>query len=179
MKANAVGPRNLQLHYQAPHELDHFKPGLRTRIQYRSEFDDQNDWTEFDTRDFDSHQGNVNVTFGGLFPYALYTIRIRLQSNMVSEKKVLSMKCLFLTNVSSQANETEERLWSEAAETTARTLASPPGMAPKVAPGSFEIVGGALQTRRVYLYWQHIPVEQQNGPDFKYQVTEVFKAGKA
>ena len=53
-----------------------------------------------------------------------------------------------------------------------------PAMPPRVAQGSFEVVTGSLQERRVYLYWQKIPSKMHHGPGFDYVVTEVSEAGK-
>ncbi len=50
-------------------------------------------------------------------------------------------------------------------------------MPPRVAQGSFEVVTGSLQERRVYLYWQKIPSKMHHGPGFDYVVTEVSEAG--
>lgn len=71
-----------------------------------------------------------------------------------------------------QADVDEERLWSEFNEITSRTLSKIPERPPKVTQGSFEIVGG-LQDRQIYLYWQNLQKEEENGPDFKYVVTQV------
>ena len=151
----STGPRSLQLHYKIPHELDHFPPGLRTEIKYRSEFDREDYWTEYDTSDIDRHRTEATLELDGLYPYAMYTVQVRLQSQTA----------------------TEDRLWSDVTKQEARTEATVPFRAPTVAQGSFEIVGGALQSRRIYVYWQQIEPEQKNGPDFHYKISEVFEAG--
>ena len=68
------------------------------------------------------------------------------------------------------------RLWSRVAHAKVHTQQALPAAAPRMTPGSFEIVGG-LQDRTVYVYWQRIDPTQKNGKDFKYSVTSVVEAG--
>jgi hypothetical protein len=67
-------------------------------------------------------------------------------------------------------------MWSEASVSSVRTMAALPEKPPRMARGSFEIVG-ALQQRLIYVYWQHVPDFLRNGPDFEYIVTQVIEAG--
>ena len=57
------------------------------------------------------------------------------------------------------------------------TVATVPDSPPLTARGSFEVVHGNLESRRVFAYWQKLPQELHNGPDFTYTVTEVFENG--
>ena len=59
----------------------------------------------------------------------------------------------------------------------ARTLSKVPDLCPDTNLGSFEVVANGLQERTVYVYWKQIPRTAQNGPDFRYRITEVFEAG--
>ena len=56
----------------------------------------------------------------------------------------------------------------------ARTLADKPEMPPNMTLGSFEAVSHDIQKRTVYVYWRQIPDYNQNGPNFRYSVTEVI-----
>ena len=55
-----------------------------------------------------------------------------------------------------------------------RTLADKPEMPPNMTLGSFEAVSHDIQKRTVYVYWRQIPDYNQNGPNFRYSVTEVI-----
>ena len=92
-------------------------------------------------------------------------------------KELITMELMKFRFFSLQADPSETRLWSDVVTATARTLPRVPSTPPRVAQGSFEVVGG-MQERRVYLYWQQIPDTARNGPDFSYVVTEVSEAGK-
>ncbi len=157
----------LILHFRIPHNLEHFPPGLRFSVRYRSEFDSRGGdsdggnngtWTRLDTSDEDPHRKEFELPLVGLHPYAEYTAEVRL--------------------VSAKADYADERLWSAASFAAARTLPRRPDAPPRVATGSFEVVGGSLEERRVYLYWQRIPPTMHNGPGFGYIVTDVSEAGK-
>jgi hypothetical protein len=47
-------------------------------------------------------------------------------------------------------------------------------MPPNMTLGSFEAVSHDIQKRTVYVYWRQIPDYNQNGPNFRYTVTEVI-----
>lgn len=51
-----------------------------------------------------------------------------------------------------------------------------PGAAPRTDIGSFEIAENN-GNRDVYLYWQAIPQNQENGDNFKYQIVHVENDG--
>jgi len=51
-----------------------------------------------------------------------------------------------------------------------------PGAAPQTDIGSFEIAENN-GSRDIYLYWQAIPQNQENGDNFKYQIIHVEKNG--
>lgn len=51
-----------------------------------------------------------------------------------------------------------------------------PGVAPRTDIGSFEIVENN-ENREVYLYWQAIPQNQENGDNLKYQIVHVEEIG--
>lgn len=51
-----------------------------------------------------------------------------------------------------------------------------PGAAPRTDIGSFEITENN-GNRDVYLYWQAIPQNQENGDNFKYQINHVEENG--
>ena len=55
-----------------------------------------------------------------------------------------------------------------------RTLADKPEMPPNMTLGSFEAVSHDIQKRTIYVYWRQIPDYNQNGPNFRYSVTEVI-----
>lgn len=48
-----------------------------------------------------------------------------------------------------------------------------PGAPPKTTPGCFEIVSSSnnLQYMGAYVYWQQIPEESRNGPNFHYNIS--------
>ena len=76
-----------------------------------------------------------------------------------------------------KANATDYRYWSLPAIGKNRTFAKLPDNPPKTTPGSFEIIHDGLGTRKVIAYWQKIPRQMENGPDFGYTVTEVSENG--
>ncbi len=76
-----------------------------------------------------------------------------------------------------QANRSDTRLWSDPTVVKARTLSKVPDLCPDTNLGSFEVVANGLQERTVYVYWKQIPRTSQNGPDFRYRITEVFEDG--
>jgi len=77
-----------------------------------------------------------------------------------------------------QANRSDTRLWSDPTVVKARTLSKVPDLCPDTNLGSFEVVANGLQERTVYVYWKQIPRTSQNGPDFRYRITEVFEDGE-
>jgi len=78
--------RTLLLGYKIPHELEHFSPGLRFSVDFRSEFDEPGEWKAVDTSDFDHQRIEFSVEIPGLLPYALYSVRVRLLSAKVINK---------------------------------------------------------------------------------------------
>jgi len=69
--------------------MENFPPGLAFAIGYRSEFDNDNFWTEVDTGLYDGHQHEFAVTISNLLPYVLYSARVRLLSAKVIKTSFL------------------------------------------------------------------------------------------
>ncbi len=67
----------------------------------------------------------------------------------------------------------DNNLWSDKSVGEVRTLPIAPTKAPLTNVGSFEI----LEDRSVYVYWKKINKTDENGPDFRYRITEVNKDG--
>jgi len=53
-------------------------------------------------------------------------------------------------------------------------MAIPPSKIPQTNIGSFEI----LEDRSVYVYWKRVEKREENGPDFRYRITEVSQDGE-
>lgn len=76
-----------------------------------------------------------------------------------------------------QANATDFKYWSFPSIGKNRTEAKLPERPPPIVPGSFEIVQESLNARKIFVYWQKIGREEENGPDFGYTITEVSENG--
>ena len=106
--------------------------------------------------DTEADEIDFNQTMSDLYPYTLYTYKVRLRS--------------------ATANETQlDKLWSPFATKKARTKAAIPQKPPVMTMGSFEVVSHDIQKRSVYVYWRQIPIFERNGPNFRYTVTEVME----
>ncbi|XP_043227242.1 cytokine receptor-like [Amphibalanus amphitrite] len=84
----------------------------------------------------------------GLLPNTDYRFAVRMRSSMADVV-------------------TYPDLWSPPLETVLRTQATVPAASPRTTLGSFDLVGRAT-SRTVYVYWQQIEAQEQNGPQFGY-----------
>ena len=99
----ALNSTSINVRFRTPHELDHFPPGLKYLIKYRSEFDAVDEWTSYDVehlpprklpchgRRCETNDGERYVSLESLLPYAEYTVQIKLLSAKVSTFTCLGM----------------------------------------------------------------------------------------
>ena len=171
-----VSPTSIKVEFVTPHQLDHFPPGLKTDIRYRSEFDDD-EWTSFDTRSMEhlspsgkvchgreceeeqKKYGKIEVELDNLLPYAKYTVEIKL--------------------LSATADINDHRMWSDPMLHTNRTLPTIPGKPPETVRGSFEVAKISETNMNLFAYWRNIDKSSENGPGFRYKVAEMLRDGKS
>ncbi|XP_032682299.1 uncharacterized protein LOC116849327 isoform X2 [Odontomachus brunneus] len=70
-----------------------------------------------------------------------------------------------------------EHMWSKPGIIKFRTASSTPSYPPRTDIGSFEITEIDDKSRDVFLYWQRIPQNHENGENFMYEVDHVEKNG--
>ena len=72
---------SLKVTFKTPHNLEHFPPGIKHRVTYKSQFD-QN-WTLADNGVYNSSLEDRLVTIQNLIPYGLYNVKVDLVSGKV------------------------------------------------------------------------------------------------
>ena len=163
-KLISVDPNTVDLSYKIDPFLHLFPPGLNQSVEIRSEYDPVNQWKSLPILYIDTKNDlqDVNHTISGLYPYTLYTLRIRMRS--------------------AAANQTDpneyRKFWSPYVEQTIRTTAAKPKEPPLTSLGSFEVENYDIQRRSVFVYWRQIEDHFRNGPNFKYVITEVVEDGR-
>ena len=99
----ALSPTSINVRFRTPFALDHFPPGLKYLIKYRSEYDSVDEWTSYDVehlpprkppchgRRCETNDGERYVFLENLLPYVEYTVQIKLLSAQVSICTCLTM----------------------------------------------------------------------------------------
>ncbi|KAL0267928.1 UNVERIFIED_CONTAM: hypothetical protein PYX00_010059 [Menopon gallinae] len=136
--------------WSIPFPMNIFRPGLYTKIEYRSQWDPPDEWiTEPIIKTEENTKGPLFYNIKGLkYPYTTYEVRIFLKSG---------------------ASETGN-LWSEPDTLTFKTLPAIPATAPKTTFGSYE-VNSRHDGIYVTVYWKRLPESLQNGEGLHYNVT--------
>ncbi|XP_018407282.1 PREDICTED: uncharacterized protein LOC108783250 [Cyphomyrmex costatus] len=143
------------LHWELPFPMATFPVGVHHKIMYQHQWDHEKDWKVINiTHPKNREQWLYNLT-GLEYANTVYDVRIYLKSS---------------TAVRSDR-------WSEFSVVTFRTSSKLPSAAPRTDIGSFEIAENN-GNRDVYLYWQAIPQNQENGDNFKYQIIHVEENGQ-
>ena len=164
VKLVGASATSIDLSYKIDNDLHYFPPGLEQDVEYRSQYDPQDQWTRkvvpFVNTTAVEHDVplDANTTFTQLLPYTKYFVKIRMLSRA--------------------ANASDPKMWSSYVEVNATTKAEIPSDPPQTTLGSFEVVSHELQRRSIYVYWKNLPTKHHNGPHFGYEVTEVLEANK-
>lgn len=156
------------LTWSVPFPLQNFPPGLDHKIKYQNEWDLGKNWKEITIRKNKNETMFLDLT-GLEYANTVYDVRVYIRSADAMD---------------------DENMWSAFSDVTFRTLpkgncrcienhksllnvnifdSTVPGSAPRTDIGSFEIIENKTG-RDVYLYWQAIPLELQNGYNFTYKI---------
>ncbi|XP_024884406.1 uncharacterized protein LOC112462719 [Temnothorax curvispinosus] len=142
------------LYWELPFPMATFPVGVHHKIMYQHQWDHERNWKVVNiTHPKNREQWLFNLT-GLEYANTVYDVRIYLKS--------------------STAVRTDR--WSDFSVVAFRTSPKLPGAAPRTDIGSFEIAE-YNGSRDVYLYWQAIPQNQENGDNFKYQIIHVEENG--
>ncbi|KYN26832.1 Cytokine receptor [Trachymyrmex cornetzi] len=143
------------LHWELPFPMATFPVGVHHKIMYQHQWDHEKDWKVINiTHPKNREQWLYNLT-GLEYANTVYDVRIYLKSSTAVRPD----------------------RWSEFSVVTFRTSPKLPSAAPRTDIGSFEITENN-GNRDVYLYWQAIPQNQENGNNFKYQIIHVEENGQ-
>ncbi|KYN30898.1 Cytokine receptor [Trachymyrmex septentrionalis] len=143
------------LHWELPFPMATFPVGVHHKIMYQHQWDHEKDWKVINiTHPKNKEQWLYNLT-GLEYANTVYDVRIYLKSSTAVRPD----------------------RWSEFSVVTFRTSPKLPSAAPRTDIGSFEIAENN-GNRDVYLYWQAIPQNQENGDNFKYQIIHVEENGQ-
>ncbi|KYQ54930.1 Cytokine receptor [Trachymyrmex zeteki] len=143
------------LHWELPFPMATFPVGVHHKIMYQHQWDHEKDWKVINiTHPKNKEQWLYNLT-GLEYANTVYDVRIYLKSSTAVRPD----------------------RWSEFSVVTFRTSSKLPSAAPRTDIGSFEIAENN-GNRDVYLYWQAIPQNQENGDNFKYQIIHVEENGQ-
>ncbi|XP_011695047.1 PREDICTED: cytokine receptor isoform X2 [Wasmannia auropunctata] len=143
------------LYWEIPFPMATFPVGIHHKIMYQHQWDLEKHWNVINiTSHKNKEQWLWNLT---RLEYAntVYDVRVYLKS----------------------ATAVRPDRWSDFSVVTFRTSPKLPGAAPRTDIGSFEIAENN-GNRDVYLYWQAIPHNQENGDNFKYQIIHVEENGQ-
>ncbi|XP_011874868.1 PREDICTED: cytokine receptor [Vollenhovia emeryi] len=143
------------LYWELPFPMATFPVGVHHKIMYQHQWDHEKDWKI------------INITHPKAREHWLYNLTGLEYANTVYDVRIYLK--------SSTAIRTDR--WSDFSVVTFRTSAKLPGAAPRTDIGSFEITENP-GNRDVYLYWQAIPQNQENGDNFKYQIVRVEENGR-
>ncbi|KAF2899049.1 hypothetical protein ILUMI_07129 [Ignelater luminosus] len=141
---------SIYLRWTIPTAMKYFRTGLKHRIMYRSEYEQQN-W-QIGGIVF-SYKDSVDVYFnltGLQYAYAQYEICVSMQSAI--------------------ANQKDHTLWSKNSTITLRTAGKIPASPPLTNIGSFEVVHFSDNRANVYVYWQQVQDKMKNGGNFGYHI---------
>ncbi|XP_039307357.1 uncharacterized protein LOC105199782 isoform X2 [Solenopsis invicta] len=142
------------LYWQLPFPMETFPVGVHHKIMYQHQWNREKDWKVINiTHPKSRDHWFYNLT-GLEYANTVYDVRIYLKSSTAIR---------------------QDR-WSDFSVVTFRTSPKLPGAAPRTDVGSFEIAENN-GNRDVYLYWQAIPQNQENGDNFKYQIIHVEENG--
>ncbi|XP_012522473.1 uncharacterized protein LOC105828601 [Monomorium pharaonis] len=143
------------LYWSLPFPMETFPVGVHHKIMYQHQWNREKDWKVINiTQPKCKDHWYYNLT-GLEYANTVYDVRIYLKSSTA----------------------TRPDRWSDFSVVTFRTSPKLPGAAPRTDVGSFEIAENN-GNRDVYLYWQAIPQNQENGDNFKYQIIHVEENGR-
>ncbi|XP_072402473.1 cytokine receptor-like isoform X1 [Diabrotica undecimpunctata] len=147
--ANATSPSSIILTWQYNSKLDGFIKPLEGEIRYTCQYCNQN-WSLGGRFNTSNDRKTTKYELKNLeYPHTLYDIRVRIKPL-----------------------EADEKMWSDFAVETKRTLSALPNSPPLVNQGSFQIEVNAMNslTRDVYVYFQSVEEYEKNGENFTYEV---------
>ncbi|KAK0096530.1 hypothetical protein PV326_005230 [Microctonus aethiopoides] len=146
------------IHWTIPFPMVNFPVGLCHRIAVQHQWDFEKQWQIIDlpkNLGRNSTVKNLYYNLTGLeHANTVYDIRVFMKSSVAKG---------------------EDR-WSNFSHITFRTLPRLPGMSARTDIGSFEIMENK-EDRDVYLYWQAIPLQLENGDNFEYRVDYIEMNG--
>ncbi|XP_018331539.1 cytokine receptor [Agrilus planipennis] len=154
LTAESKTTESIYLRWSVPTAMLTFPPGLQHRVLYQSEVNPKG-W-EFGGMVISKELKEIYFNLTGLkYAHKLYDIRVSSRTTA--------------------ALPDDESMWSKNTSLTERTASKEPGAPPKTTLGTFEF--DSSTGRDVYLYWQEIPNEIQNGEGFTYEVKSVNHPG--
>ncbi|XP_014481132.1 PREDICTED: uncharacterized protein LOC106747764 isoform X2 [Dinoponera quadriceps] len=154
-----IRPDSARLRWSLPFPLQNFPAGVHHRIMYQNQLHSNSKnatWTVINITDKVREEHKEYLLTNLDCGYCEFDVRILLKSATAEDV---------------------ERMWSKPAVIKFRTMSSAPSFPPRTDIGSFEIVEIDDKSRDVFLYWQRIPQNHQNGENFMYEVDYVEKNG--
>lgn len=128
--------------------LEVFEKGLTYRIKYAWERSDVWQVIELNTKDVERDKDFIKYNVTGLkYPNMAYDFRIYMKSSVADEQG-----------------------WSLPSTVVLKTSPCAPYKSPETDLGGFEIHNEHLH-RDVIIYWKHIPNEEHNGDNFRYEIS--------
>ncbi|XP_014213058.1 cytokine receptor [Copidosoma floridanum] len=140
------------LQWKIAFPMEDFPPGMHLRVSYQSHWDSRDKWKTINITDkVVVKEGSYNLS-GLTYANTIYDVRVALKS----------------------AYAVGEDMWSNFSYVTFRTLQTLPGQSPRTDIGSFEVEENNLN-RDIYLYWQAIPEQLENGRTFRYRFAIIME----
>lgn len=172
MTLKALDPFTISVHYTIDTNLHFFPPGFRQQIVFQSEHEST---PTVEKSDLDPEIQFHNLNLTKLTPYTEYKIEARIISKEVGV--VLTTNTSLLVNFIIcnlfQANESDQRLWSDPILLSTRTFSVAPFKSPETDVGSFEVSEDGF----IYVYWKSLARNEENGPHFGYSVLGAHEDG--
>ncbi|XP_019700208.1 uncharacterized protein LOC105190189 isoform X2 [Harpegnathos saltator] len=159
LKVHDITPDSAKLRWSLPFPLQNFPVGIHHRIMYQNQLHSNSKnatWTVINITD-KTREEHKEYTLSNLnCGYCQFDVRILLKSATAPDV---------------------EHMWSKPSIVEFRTASSVPSYPPRTDIGSFEITEIDDKSRDVFLYWQRIPRNHENGENFTYEVDYVEKNG--